>query len=472
MSTERTRVLVVDDNLEMAATTADSLVDRGYDAIAVSKGREAVARLEAETFHAVVTDLRMPDLDGLGVLAASRGLDPERPVIVMTAFSAIDTAVESIRRGAYHYLTKPFKTEELAIFLGRALDENRLRREATALRTTLKQRFAATNLIGDSAAMRTVVAVIERVANADVPVLVTGETGTGKGVVARALHAESKRQSGPFVPINCAALPEALLESELFGHVRGAFSGATADRAGLFVEAHGGTLFLDEIGEMPIALQSKLLRALESGAVRPVGANRERTVDVRVVAATNRDLRKSVEAGTFREDLLYRLDVVTIGIPAIRHRREDIPALLGHFLELSRHRHPHTPAHTFSPAAMDALTSYAWPGNVRELAHAVERAVLLAPRGEIARDDLPEAVSRAEAPRGLEFKGEVMPIRELQRLYAAWALAQLGGQRGRTAGRLGIDGKTLAKWLSDETGPRASTGGEDPAEVVDDDPDA
>jgi two-component system response regulator HydG len=461
MTTERIRVLVVDDNQEMAKTTADALIDRGHDAVAVWRGREAIARLEAEIFHAVVTDLRMPEVDGLAVLAASRRLDPERPVIVMTAFSAIDTAVESIRQGAYHYLTKPFKTDELAIFLKRAIDEYRLRREATALRTTLKQRFSSANLIGDSVAMRAVVDVIERVSNADVPVLIVGDTGTGKGVVARALHAESNRHAGPMVPVNCAALPESLLETELFGHVRGAFSGATGDRAGLFVEADSGILFLDEIGEMPIGLQSKLLRALESGSVRPVGANRERSVDVRVVAATNRDLRAAVAAGTFREDLLYRLDVVTISVPSLQHRRDDIPMLLGHFLNVSRLRYPHSPVRTIGRDALDALMTYAWPGNVRELAHTVERLVLLSSGPEVGRNDLPEALRHDGGATDLEFRGAVIPIRDVQRRYAAWALAQFGGQRGRTAHHLGIDGKTLAKWLNGECGDRGELHGED-----------
>ena len=461
MTTERIRVLVVDDNHEMANTTADALIDRGHDAVAVWRGQDAIARLEAETFHAVVTDLRMPDVDGLAVLAASRRLDPERPVIVMTAFSAIDTAVESIRQGAYHYLTKPFKTDELAIFLKRAIDEYHLRREATALRTTLKQRFSSANLIGDSVAMRSIVDVIERVANADVPVLITGDTGTGKGVVARALHAESSRHAGPMVPVNCAALPESLLETELFGHVRGAFSGATGDRSGLFVEADGGILFLDEIGEMPLGLQSKLLRALESGSVRPVGANRERSVDVRIVAATNRDLRAAVAAGTFREDLLYRLDVVTISVPSLQHRREDIPTLLGHFLNISRLRYPHSPVRTFGKDALDALMTYSWPGNIRELAHTVERLVLLSSGPEVGRNDLPDALRSGGERTDLEFRGAVIPIRDVQRRYAAWALAQFGGQRGRTAHYLGIDGKTLAKWLSEELGDRGESHGED-----------
>jgi two-component system response regulator HydG len=254
--------------------------------------------------------------------------------------------------------------------------------------------------------------------------------------------------------VNCAAIPEALLESELFGHVRGAFTGATADRHGLFAEASGGTLFLDEIGEMPIALQSKLLHVLESGSVRPVGATRERPVNARIVAATNRDLKDAVRDGSFREDLLYRLDVVTISLPALRHHREDIPAILGHFLALAREHHPHSPMRGFTVGALKLFLSYYWPGNVRELAHTVERAVLLARGPEAGPEDLPPEMERGGHPADLEFRGGVIPFRELQRRYAAWALAQFGGQRGRTADQLGIDGKTLAKWLSDELSER------------------
>jgi two-component system response regulator HydG len=390
----------------------------------------------------------------MAVLAASRAADPQRPVIVMTAYSALDSAIESIRQGAYHYLTKPFKLEELAIFLQRALDEYQLRHEAKALRKTLKQRFSTTNLIGETPAMRAVTDIIERVADADVSVLITGETGTGKGIVARALHGESHRSAAPFVPVNCAALPEHLLESELFGHVRGAFTGATADRSGLCAEANNGTLFLDEIGEMPLALQSKLLHVLESGTVRPVGAVRERPLNARIVAATNRDLRDAVRAGTFREDLLYRLDVVTVNLPALRHHREDIPALLGHFLELAHERHPRSPMQTFSSGALKLLLAYYWPGNVRELAHTVERSVLLARGPEAGAEDLLPEIERGSHPADLEFRGGVVPFREVQRRYAAWALSQFGGQRGRTAERLGVDGKTLAKWLSEETAER------------------
>jgi two-component system response regulator HydG len=285
-----------------------------------------------------------------------------------------------------------------------------------------------------------------------VPVLITGETGTGKGLVAAALHAECKRARGPFVTVNCVALPEALLESELFGHVKGAFTGAVASRPGLFAQANSGTLFLDEIGDMAISLQGKLLHALEHGAVRPVGAVVERPVDVRIVAATNRNLRESTRSGAFREDLLYRLDVVSIEVPALRHRRDDILPLASRFLEQARKRHPGSPVVRFAPATADQLVAYAWPGNVRELEHVVERLVVLGRSEAAGVDELP-SIMRARMPNvGPSFGGDIIPVRELERRYASWVLEQMGGHRGRTAERLGIDEKTLWRWLSERNG--------------------
>jgi two-component system, NtrC family, response regulator HydG len=446
----RRKILVVDDNLEMARTIADGLVDRDYDAVAVGSGRKALDHLTSEPFvDAVVTDLRMPGVDGLEVLSASRKLDPERPVIVMTAYSAIDTAVESIRRGAYHYLTKPFKQEELAIFLGRALEELRIRREASTLKTALRTQFSISNLIGQSAAIRAVRDRVQRLADAPAPALVLGETGTGKGLVARALHADSRRSGGPFVSVNCAALPESLLESELFGHVRGAFTGAVADRRGLFAEADGGSLFLDEIAEMTPALQAKLLHVLESGEVRPVGGTKVRQVDVRIIAATHRELPEAVRQQKFREDLMYRLDVVSILIPPLRERLEDLPGLVDHFLALVRAKYPHSPIRRFSAEALSALRRYRFPGNVRELGHLVEKIALLGQNAEVALADLPDGIGRPEAVEALGFGGEILPMRELERRYAVWAVGQTGGHRGKAAERLGVDPKTLRKWLGE-----------------------
>ena len=465
MTEPKPRVLVVDDRLEMAEMLADGLRE-SYDPLPLASSREALARLEKERVDALVTDLRMPELDGMQLLAASRRLDPRRPVIIMTAYAAIDSAIEAIRQGASHYLTKPFRLEELAIFLGRALDESKVRREAAALRATLRESFAPEGFVARSGAMQAVLDVVRRVARTDAPVLLTGETGTGKGLVARTIHAESDRAGGPFVTVNCAALPEALLESELFGHVRGAFTGATQDRAGLFAEASGGTLLLDEIGEIPPALQAKLLHVLESRTVRPVGASRERPVDVRILAATHRDLRERVQAGTFREDLLYRLDVVPIHLPPLRERPEDLPLLLEAFLAAARARHPTSQVERISPDAIAALLEYRWPGNVRELAHVVERLVLLTPHAEVERADLPVVVREQPAEASPGFGDEIVPVRELQRRYASWALARCGGHRGRTAERLGIDPKTLAKWLEPADGPRESEGAAGPGAAL------
>jgi two-component system response regulator HydG len=442
-------VLIVDDDHQMAATLAEGLADRGYDARAVSSAADAFALLAKQPLDAIVTDLRMPGVDGLQLLTQIRQRNPGLPVLVMTAYGAIDSAIEAVRQGASHYLAKPFKLEELAVFLARAIDENSVRREASALRAALGASSAGSELVAVSKAMRDVLEVVDRVANADLPVLILGETGTGKGVVARQIHACSERASGPFVTVNCAALPEPLLESELFGHVRGAFTGATKDRAGLVMESSGGTLFLDEIAEMSPALQAKLLDVLERRVVRAVGASGERDVDLRVIAATHRNLDDRVGSGAFREDLRYRLDVVTIELPPLRRRREDIPHLLDHFLREARARHPSSPAEWISDDATARLLSYRWPGNVRELAHAVQRLVLLARAPEITAADLPQSILVARAQEGPQFGGDVRPVRDITRQYAAWALEQLGGHRGRTAERLGVDAKTLARWLSD-----------------------
>jgi two-component system response regulator HydG len=453
----KVRVLVVDDDRALAETLADGLEERGYMALPEGSSTEAARRLEQEDVHALVTDLRMPGLDGLGLLGLSRRLDPGRPVIVTTAFSDVASAIESIRQGAYHYLTKPFKVDELALFLRRALEEARLRSEAVVLRRALRDRFALANLVGESTSMRTLFDLIERVADAEVPVLLSGETGTGKGLVARALHGLSRRSAGPFVTVNCAALPENLLESELFGHVKGAFTGATSQRTGLFEEAQGGTLFLDEIGEIDISLQAKLLDVLESGLVRAVGANRHRPVDVRVVAASNRNLRQMIAAHNFREDLLFRLDVVRLELPPLRDRLEDLPMLLAHFLTAAKVRHPRSPVERFSPESYARLARHPWPGNVRELENLVERAVLLGRTGEIQPTELNLEVGANTHQGRVDFCGPVLPLRQMQRRYATWALQQEGGRRLATAESLGVDRKTLAKLL-DEGGDEPKDG--------------
>lgn len=444
------RVLVVDDQLAMAETLCDGLLDHGFEAVAVGSGRKAAALLLREPFDALVTDLRMPDLDGISLLLQSRRAAPERPVLIMTAHGAIDSAIESIRQGAAHYLTKPFKLEELVVFLNRALDEARVRREASALRATLRERSGRMALIGQSPAMRPLFELLDRVAGADVPLLIGGETGTGKSLFARVVHAEGARAAGPFVSLNCGALPENLLESELFGHEKGAFTGAVQARKGLLAEADGGILFLDEIGDLTPALQVKLLHVLEEGLVRPLGANRPHKVNVRILAATHCDLREAVKAGRFREDLYYRLDVISVSLPALRNRREDIPLLVAHFLRELRGRHPQSPVRRVSREALQRLVEADWPGNVRELSHVLERVVVLGRSEEAGVADLPGSLGKTGTGPSFDLSGEILPIRTVQRRYAAWVLAQLGGHRGQAAEKLGVDVKTLYNWLSED----------------------
>jgi two-component system response regulator HydG len=453
MASEQARILVVDDDAALASTIADGLVDRGYDVTTATDATNASALVRERSFDVLVTDLRMPEIDGIALLDLSRRVAPERPVVVMTAFGAVDTAVESLRKGAYHYLLKPFKVAELDIFVRRALDERALRREASSLRRALRDRYSLDGFIAESGAMREVRELVERVADAGVPLVLHGETGTGKGLVARILHGASTCASGPFVSVNCAALPESLLESELFGHEKGAFTGATTARAGLFVEADGGTLFLDEVGDMVPALQAKLLDALERRVVRAVGASRERAVDVRVVAATHRDLRALVAEGKFREDLLYRLEGIAIEIPPLRHRRDDIPLLVDAFIASARARTPKAVVERLSREAMDRVLAFDWPGNVRELEHAIARAVLLGRSPEAGVRDLPPVVAQEQPPRSTpQFGDELVPVRDMQRRYAAWVLERVGGRKMLACEKLGIDAKTLNKWLAADDG--------------------
>jgi two-component system, NtrC family, response regulator HydG len=446
-SAPNVRVLVVDDQLSMAETLADGLTDHGYEAVPMASSREAADCLERERFDVLVTDLRMPQPDGMALLEISRRADPNRPVIVMTAYSAVETAIESIRQGAYHYMTKPFKVDELVLFLEKALGVAKLKRETIALRRSLREHFGLPNLIGDSAPMRALYDLVDRVADTTAPLLIVGETGTGKGLLARAIHAHGSRAERAFVAVNCAALPETLLESELFGHVKGAFTGATTQRVGLLREADGGTLFLDEIGEMSPALQAKLLHVLESGMVRAVGEDKERPVDTRILTATHRDLRERVAEKLFREDLLYRLDLITIELPALRQRRDDIPRLVAHFIERAKQKHAGSAVEGIAPEALQRLLEHRWPGNVRELEHVIERAVLLGRGPLITLLDLPPTVDPA-TPAGISFVGEVVPFRELQRRYAAWAYERLEGRKVLTAEKLGVDFKTLSRWLA------------------------
>jgi two-component system, NtrC family, response regulator HydG len=436
-------VLVVDDNLEMAATVVEYLNGNGFEAEAIGSGAAAVARFRDAPADAVLTDLRMKDFDGLDVLDGIHRLDPEAPVVIMTAFGGIDTAIEAIRRGAYHYVTKPFKMDVVRVMLARACEERALRSENQRLRREVEGRYSFANLIGKTDSMRKTYELIERVAAVASPVLIKGETGTGKELVARAIHQHGPRADKPFVAVNCAALPETLLESELFGHFRGAFTGATQTRKGLFVEADGGTLLLDEIAEMPLALQAKLLRVLESGEIRPLGSDAVRTCDVRIIAATHRVLEDEVRGTRFREDLYYRLKVVTVQLPPLRERREDIPLLVDHFLQFARKNVARSPVETIGPEAMRLLQQHSWPGNVRELEHLVESLVVTGTAPVVGAADLAPVLAVATSHPLDKAKRELMPLRELEQEYISWVLERTEGNKTRAAEILGIDPSTL-----------------------------
>jgi two-component system response regulator HydG len=436
-------VLVADDHLEMARMVGDHLSGLGYRCTVVDSGARAIEALQRETPDLVITDLRMAEVDGLDVLDAARAADGETPVIVMTAFGAIDSAIESMRRGAAHYVVKPVRLEELTLHVRRAFEQRALHRDNRALRAAT--RTSMSQLVGGSAAIRRVYELIDRVAPSPSAVLVRGESGTGKELVARAIHERGPRCERAFVAVNCTALPEQLLESELFGHARGAFTGAATARAGLFVEASGGTLFLDEIGDMAPTLQARLLRVLQEGEVRPLGTDSARHVDVRVIAATHHDLDARIADGSFRSDLFYRLDVVPLTVPPLRDRSDDIPLLVEHFLAQARARNPHSHVARASGELVAALARYAWPGNVRELENLIERMVVVSANAELSLADLAELAPRV-AGGGDRFalpRDRLATLREVEEEYIAWMLEQCGGNKTRAAERLGVDPSTL-----------------------------
>ncbi|HYO69539.1 MAG TPA: sigma-54 dependent transcriptional regulator [Archangium sp.] len=451
------RVLVVDDHVEMARLLADHLTDAGYTVDVATSGQEALAAVNGRVLDAVVCDLRMESVDGFDVLAGVRKVDPTLPVLIMTAFGGVENAVEAMRRGATHYFTKPFRLDEVLLYVQRAIAERRLREENRALRQAVGDRSAYGALVGRSVPMRTLYELIERVAHSQAPVLVRGESGTGKELVARALHFEGPRKDGPFVAVNCTAIPNALLESELFGHVKGSFTGATTPRRGLFLEADGGTLFLDEIGDMAPELQAKLLRVLEDGEVRAVGADASRKVDVRVVAATHQELEVRVREGRFRQDLFYRLNVVPLQVPPLRERREDIPLLVEHFVAWSRKRNPRARLSGFSAEALAALAAAPWPGNVRELENLVERLAVVTVQETV---DLPTLQLHAPGVTAdthplSRAQGRLIPLRQLEGEYIAYVVAQCGGNKTKAAEILGIDVSTIHRRERERSGNSA-----------------
>jgi two-component system response regulator HydG len=434
------KVLVVDDQKNMRTTTALMLREAGYQVFEAEDGAAALQRVATEPFDVVLTDWRMGPVDGLEVLRATLESAPATRVILMTAFGSAASAQEMLRRGAADYLSKPFKEEELLFRVAKAVDDRRLRGDLSLLTGEFRDRFGLEHIVGRSAALRELLERVRRVAPSDATVLVTGESGTGKDLVARALHAASRRAHKPFVPVNCAAITETLLESELFGHARGAFTGATRARRGLFEEASGGTLFIDEISETAPGFQAKLLRAIQDGEIRRVGESLPLRVDVRVVASTNRDLRAAVAEKRFREDLYYRLAVVPLHVPALRDRREDVPLLAEHFLEAYARR---TGARrTLSPGALGRLLEWGWPGNVRELENQIEQAAALSASSVILASDicLDEAMPAAPgSPVGT--LAEAVEAAERRAIQAT--LARCGGELGEVARQLGVSSTTL-----------------------------
>lgn len=400
------RVLVVDDEQSMRQMVAIALRQEGYDVVMAEDGEMASRELEASKVDVVVSDIKMPGFDGIELLRFAREHSPDTEVILMTAYTSTESAIEALRLGAYDYLSKPFEIDELLVTVQHALERRALRNENLYLRRELTDRHRFDELVGRSPAMKRVFDLIERLAQTDITVLITGESGTGKELVARAIHNKGPRAEAPFITINCAAVPAQLLESELFGHKRGSFTGADRDKEGLFVAAAGGTLVLDEIGEMPLEMQPKLLRVLEDHKVRPVGATKETLIDVRVLAVTNRDLQQDTTQGRFREDLFYRLNVIQIDVPPLRERPEDIPLLAEHFLELITAGDNERTISGFSREAKQQLESHSWPGNVRELGNAIKRAATLESANTIQPENLPEAVRRGSEGAG-DLQGQM-----------------------------------------------------------------
>jgi DNA-binding NtrC family response regulator len=438
---QKGRILVVDDEANARTALAELLREEGYVVETAADGFKALPKLEEFAPDLLLTDLRMPGMDGLELMRKARDLDPETVVVLMTAHGAVDSAVAAMRQGAADYLAKPVNLDELIIVLERELERRRLRAEAGQLRERLSEKHRISSLIGTSPAMQEVFDTILQVAPSRASVLITGESGTGKELVAAALHEHSPRARGPFVKLHCAALAETLLESELFGHERGSFTGAVARRDGRFQQAHGGTLFLDEIGEISPAIQVKLLRFLQEHEFERVGGNQTIKVDVRVVAATNRDLLARVKQGLFREDLYYRLNVVSIEMPALRTRVSDIPLLATHFLARYAKENG-KPITGFADAALERLTRYHWPGNVRELENAIERAVVVCRADKVRPEDLSSAIVPAQTAEGAPpIPGTTLA--ELERYAILKTLEQTGGATSRAAEMLGISPRKI-----------------------------
>jgi DNA-binding NtrC family response regulator len=445
----RGKILIVDDEQTMCEMLVDDLKRHGFHPSWCNSAEKALDALKTQSVDVLLTDLNLPNMSGIELCERIVANRPDIPVIVITAFGSMETAIAAIRAGAYDFVTKPIDTEFLVLALDRAVKHRGLQEKVKLLDNALKKSHRFHELIGDSPLMRKLMNRLERVADTETSILITGETGTGKELVAQALHKRSRRSNGPFVAVNCAALPDALLESELFGHKRGAFTDAKTERRGLFLQAHNGTLFFDEIGDIPLTLQPKLLRSLEERRVRPIGGTSEVAFDVRIIAATNRDIETAIEEDRLREDLYYRINVIQIDLPPLRERGTDILLLAQHFVEQFAVRsNKHVSG--ISNAASEKLLNYAWPGNVRELRNIIERAVVLTAYEKISVDDLPEKIRDYKASRFLvesEIPSELASIQEVERRYILHVLKTVGGNKTLAAKVLGLDRKTLYRKL-------------------------
>ncbi len=444
------RVLVVDDEQSMCELLADGLTRRGFSVTWRLGGEEALETLAGEDFDCLITDITMRGLDGIKLCARVTGTRPDIPVIVITAFGSLATAIAAIRAGAYDFITKPFDIEEVALSLARAIQYRRLREEVRRLRQSVESTQGFAELVGDSRAMKAVYDLVGRVADTDTSVLILGETGTGKELVARTLHRRSRRRDGPFVAFGCGAVPESLVESELFGFCKGSFTDAKSDRTGLLLQADGGTLFLDEIGDMPGAFQAKLLRVLQERRVRPLGGDAEIPFDVRIVAATNRDLEAAVEENRFRQDLLFRVNVITVELPPLRARGNDVLLLAQRFLKVFADRMGKAVT-GIAPATAAKLLGYAWPGNVRELQNCIERAVALTEYDQITVEDLPEKIRDYRSSHVIvagDDPDELPTLEEVQRRYIARVLEAVNDNKSLAARILGLDRTTLYRRLA------------------------
>jgi two-component system response regulator HydG len=441
--------MVVDDDPAHRTMLRTLLTGWGYDIVEADDGATAIERVHSGAFDLILMDIRMVTVSGLQALNEIKAFNPAIPVIIMTAYSSVESAVEALKSGAYDYLTKPLDFDVLRLTLERAMDHRKLREENRALRETLGIHFDTRNIIGKSPAMVKLLETVAQVAPSEATVLITGESGTGKEMIAGAIHFNSSRKNGPFVKLNCAAVTETLLESELFGHEKGAFTGAHRKKEGRFRQAHGGSLFLDEISEMSLGMQVKLLRVLQEREITPVGGEAVVKVDVRIIGATNKDLLREIEAGRFREDLYYRLNVVTLNVPPLRQRKEDIPLLAGHFQKIFS-KVNHIKIKGFTPQAMDRLLRHNWPGNVRELMNAVERAVVLSGSEYLGENDFP--LIQPEGQRSGKMHPAVaaigsLSLEEVEKETILNTLKASGGNKSEAARRLGITRKTLHKRL-------------------------